>query len=527
MDIVTERSDAEIVVAAVAGDSAAIGDIYDRYADRVYSFCQSRLRNHEQAADATHETFVRAAQRLDTLREPSKLRSWLFAIARNQIVDQARQRERTTSIEAAGEMAADLPGHDADLLAADAASLLWEAAGSLQERDFSLLELQLRQGLEGADLAGALGVSTSHLHTLQSRMKDRIEKALGALLIARHGGDDCEGLQTLLADWDGRYTVAVRSKVTRHVANCDVCQETKAAVVVPSRFMGVLPLMAAPILLRARTAAAMEAARTGASGVSVEGSAWTWRDDGFPNVLGPAAAKKGAAFFGFLAAVAFVLIGAGAGGAWYFGGDDQVSVVASADADEPVPLVAEPTPTPAAETTPGATPDPTPSATPTPEPEVDIGPIPTPTPVPPTPVPPPPTPVPPTPPAPAADPRAGFHHGRSVERRLRSGRPGAPWPVESWRAGRRVHRLCNRAVLGVARGGPGRPRRVAAAGGHRQPERFARRCRFGFAHRRDTVGSGDGAPLGVGRRQSAADPGGFGRASCALWRRRGGHGRGR
>ncbi len=395
METVTERSDAELVVAAVGGDSAALGGIYDRYADRVYSFCQSRLRNHEQAADATQETFVRAALRLGTLREPSKLRSWLFAIARNQIVDQARQRERSTSMEAAGEMAADLPDHDADLLRADAATLLWEAAGSLQERDFTLLELQLRQGLEGTDLADALGVSTSHLHTLQSRMKDRIEKALGALLIARHGRDDCDGLQALLADWDGRYTVAVRSKVTRHVESCDVCRHTKAAVVVPSRFLGVLPLMAAPILLRAKTAAAMEAARTGASGVAVEESAWTWRDDGFPNALGPDAAKTGSGLLAIVVAIAFVLIGAGAGGAWYFGGDDQVSIVAPGEGDEPAPLVAEPTPTP--EPTPDVTPDPTPSATPTPEPKVDIGPIPTPTPAPPTPVPPPPTPVPPTP----------------------------------------------------------------------------------------------------------------------------------
>jgi hypothetical protein len=151
----------------------------------------------------------------------------------------------------------------------------------------------------------------------------------------------------------------------------------------------------------------MNTARTGASGGAVETSAWTWRDDGFPYALGSAGARKGAAFFVILAALAFVLIGAAAGGAWYFGGDDGVSFVAADDVDEPAPLVAQPTPTPAAEPTPGATPEPTPSATPTPEPEVDIGPIPTPTPVPPTPVPPtpvpppstpvPPTPVPPTP----------------------------------------------------------------------------------------------------------------------------------
>ena len=226
---------------ALAGDRTAVAAIYDRYANRIHSFCVSRLRNAEQAADATHETFVKAATRLATLREPAKLRAWLFAIARNQIVDEARRRARTASLEAAGDVHADFPDHDTDLLASDSAHLLWDAAGSLQDRDLDLLELQLRHGLDGTDLADALGVTTGHLHVLQSRMKDRMEKALGSLLIARYGRQDCHQLHQLLVGWDGRFTLDVRSKVTRHVESCDVCTQTRSAVLVPGRFLGVLP----------------------------------------------------------------------------------------------------------------------------------------------------------------------------------------------------------------------------------------------------------------------------------------------
>ncbi len=396
------RSDAELVLAALASEAGAAGEIYDRYSDHIYSFCVSRLRNAEQAADATHDTFVKASLRLSTLREPSRLRSWLFAIARNQITDQARQRERTTSLEGAAEMVADIPDNDADLLRAESAALLWEAASSLQDRDYDLMELQLRHGLEGADLADALGVTTSHLHTLQSRMKDRLEKALGSLLIARHGREDCDELNALLADWDGKYTLAVRSKVTRHVEGCEICTQTKTGLLAPGKFFGVLPLMAAPILLRAKTAAAMEGAlvASAASPQTVEN--WTWRSDGFPEAVGTSASKFGAMFWLTMAAI-FVALGAIGGGVFFASqhdGAEVVVVAAVAPTATPIPeptstavpelapgptAIAEPTATeqPSATAEPTATPDPTATPNPTATPVPTSTPVPTATTVPP------------------------------------------------------------------------------------------------------------------------------------------------
>ena len=367
------RSDAELVVAALASETGAAGEIYDRYSDHIYSFCVSRLRNAEQAADATHDTFVKASLRLNTLREPARLRSWLFSIARNQITDQARQRERTTSLEGAAEMVADIPDNDADLLRAESAALLWEAASSLQDRDYDLMELQLRHGLEGADLADALGVTTSHLHTLQSRMKDRLEKALGSLLIARHGREDCDELNALLADWDGKYTLAVRSKVTRHVEGCEICTQTKAGLVAPGKFFGVLPLMAAPILLRAKTAAAMEGAIAASAATPQSVENWTWRSDGFPEAVGPSASKFGAMFWLTMAAI-FAALGAIGGGVFYASQSNSAEVV--------VVAATAPTATPVPEPTSTAVPQPEPTSTAVPEPEPTITAEPEPSPVP-------------------------------------------------------------------------------------------------------------------------------------------------
>ena len=213
------------------GDQSAIGEIYDRYADRLFGFAFSMLRDREEAADAVHDVILRSSQKLDQLRDPSKLRPWLFSIARNEITSRTRQRSRRDHREVP-DMAADLPDTDNSLLQNELQQLVWDAADALQTRDRQLLELQM-QGLDGEELAEALGVKISHVHVLSSRMRDRMEKAVGSLLIARLGREDCDKLDELLSDWDGHFSLEVRSKVTRHIEDCDTCTKKRGILCAP------------------------------------------------------------------------------------------------------------------------------------------------------------------------------------------------------------------------------------------------------------------------------------------------------
>ena len=92
--------DAELVRGARSGDRSAFAEIYDRYADRIHDFCHSMLRDRAEAADAMQDTFLVAFERLDQLRDPSRLKSWLFAIARNNALQRAKNAHgsrRTTT----------------------------------------------------------------------------------------------------------------------------------------------------------------------------------------------------------------------------------------------------------------------------------------------------------------------------------------------------------------------------------------------------------------------------------------------
>ena len=87
--------DAGIVTALRARDPAGLAAAYDEYADRLVAYCAGMLQDRDAAADAVHDTFVIAFERADQLRDPAKLRSWLYAIARNECLRTLRGRQRT------------------------------------------------------------------------------------------------------------------------------------------------------------------------------------------------------------------------------------------------------------------------------------------------------------------------------------------------------------------------------------------------------------------------------------------------
>jgi DNA-directed RNA polymerase specialized sigma24 family protein len=79
--------DRELVAAIVAGDPDGLAEAYDRYAAPLYTYCRVMLPDPDPrggAALAVQDTFIIAAAKLQGLRDPDQLRSWLHAVARNE-----------------------------------------------------------------------------------------------------------------------------------------------------------------------------------------------------------------------------------------------------------------------------------------------------------------------------------------------------------------------------------------------------------------------------------------------------------
>ena len=193
--------DREVFAAIVAGDPRGIAEAYDTYAMPLYSYCRSLLREPEDAADAVQDTFLIATAKLGGLRDPGKLRSWLYAVARNECYRRLRSGEATSALDEAVDLPAAAGGHASTAESADVASaleraevhqLVRDAINGLNPGEQDVIKLSLVQGLDHDELADALGVSRNHAHALQSRARSQLERSLGALIVARTGrGELC------------------------------------------------------------------------------------------------------------------------------------------------------------------------------------------------------------------------------------------------------------------------------------------------------------------------------------------------
>jgi RNA polymerase sigma factor (sigma-70 family) len=241
--------DGEIVAAIVAGDPAGLAAAYDNYAPGLYAYCRTLLSEPADAADAVQDTYVIAAAKLDGLRDPDRLRPWLYAVARNECYRRLRARGLSAPLDAAVEMTSDEPGVELGPEREELRDLVVDALSGLNPSDREVIELNLRHALDGEELADALGVSNNHAQALASRARSQFEGSLGALLAARTSRE-CEELDDILAGWDGELTSLLRKRVNRHIERCAVCRERKRSELSPAMLLSMLPMVALPAGLR-------------------------------------------------------------------------------------------------------------------------------------------------------------------------------------------------------------------------------------------------------------------------------------
>ncbi|MGD0114487.1 MAG: RNA polymerase sigma factor [Dehalococcoidia bacterium] len=248
--------DGELVTRALSGESAAFGELYNRYLPSVYDFLHRTLQDAGDAAYATQETFLRAMRSLASLAKPAAFKGWLFSIAYGQAMSRIEQRKRPTlpspASRAYGESDGLLQEVDVDRLADPAqaaemqetARLVWEAAMILDRRAYAVLDLHTRQGLESAEIAEVLGVSKGSAYTMLSRMMRSVEEVIGAYLLMRRGVESCPALQRIV----GRFSIPPLTQemcrtVDRHVEDCAVCEQTRRSLLAPLALFGALAVV--------------------------------------------------------------------------------------------------------------------------------------------------------------------------------------------------------------------------------------------------------------------------------------------
>jgi RNA polymerase sigma-70 factor, ECF subfamily len=179
-----DSSDGELVLAAQSA-LPAFEHLYRRYVNDVYRYCRQRLHEESDAADATSQTFVRALSNIQSCRQET-FRPWLFAIARNVVIDAWRHARTAVELDDVLELVDTADGPESRAIAADDRQSVLAAMVHLTEDQRTIIEFRLA-GLTGAEIAAVLGKSRNAVDQAQFRAINRIRTLIGSQPQLREG----------------------------------------------------------------------------------------------------------------------------------------------------------------------------------------------------------------------------------------------------------------------------------------------------------------------------------------------------
>jgi RNA polymerase sigma-70 factor (ECF subfamily) len=164
------------VARAKQGDREALRFLYVRYADNVYGYVASIVRDEHEAEDVTQQVFAKLLTVIERYEQREvPFSSWLLRLAHNAAVDHLRRRLATPVEEVRD------AGQSTDGRAYEGARAVGAALATLPEDQRNVVVLRHLVGLSPIEIAERLGRSEHSIHGLHHRGRRALQRELRRL----------------------------------------------------------------------------------------------------------------------------------------------------------------------------------------------------------------------------------------------------------------------------------------------------------------------------------------------------------
>jgi RNA polymerase sigma factor (sigma-70 family) len=176
-------NDADLVMASLGGDKDAFCTIVTRYQNLLCALAYSAVGDLKHSEDIAQETFIEAWKKLDSLRDPEKLKSWLCGIVRFK-ASHFRRKEITqpaTNAHALADCENELLAQgkiEDDLISAQEQALLWQALEKMPDTYREPLILFYREQCSIEHVANQLELSEDTVKQRLSRGRKLLQQAM-------------------------------------------------------------------------------------------------------------------------------------------------------------------------------------------------------------------------------------------------------------------------------------------------------------------------------------------------------------
>jgi len=236
----SSTSDELLFRRARLGDDNAFEELYRRHHPSVFGYCLGRLANRHAAEDAAQEVFARAAT---SDAEVGNVRSWIFTIAHNVVVDAMRRRVPDSALLDLETVvdSLDFSAEESAFAALDTVTNVFIALRRLPGRERKALILREFQDRTSAEIAADLGTRRANVDVIVSRARAAFGRAYAEIVelppVCR------QATETIYRELGSGASERRLASMKTHLATCPRCRAEHRRAHTP-RYLGML----APLL---------------------------------------------------------------------------------------------------------------------------------------------------------------------------------------------------------------------------------------------------------------------------------------
>ena len=177
-------SERELASRCADKDRDAQGEMYSRYASRMYALCFRYLGDREEAQDLMHDSMIKA---MDTIRSfrysgEGSLYAWLRRLTVNVAIDRLRETSKMRTVPLDSAMEPDFQEPDDDDVDNIPASVMMEMIASLPDVRRTVFNMYCIDGFSHKEIAQAINITEKGSASILAKARTQLKKAVNDYL---------------------------------------------------------------------------------------------------------------------------------------------------------------------------------------------------------------------------------------------------------------------------------------------------------------------------------------------------------
>ena len=149
--------------------------VYTEYRPKILRYIKSKVSNPADAEELTQQVFLKMLERWDSYDREREIGVWVYAIARNTVIDFYRTRHEHIDIEEVPELPSEEEGLLETVLRDEQRETLARALRALPERERDLIILHYFDGRSLAEIAQAMDLPYGRIKRLHAKALAELE----------------------------------------------------------------------------------------------------------------------------------------------------------------------------------------------------------------------------------------------------------------------------------------------------------------------------------------------------------------